>query len=143
VRVVLTIAALTAAVWFVAAAPAPEGAEPPAPPAAPDAWIWAESWEVLCPRGPGTSPTPIVAFATPGWLGPVEVTVETARGRHVSVTSARTFAWPEALGALGVGDWCAVTLAGPAGRSAAAAYLRTAPVPEFRPSATMSRARGR
>jgi hypothetical protein len=106
------------------------------------AWERACAWKVLAPRGRGASPMPLIAFATPGWLGPVEVTVETRSGRTVSVTTSRAFPWPESLGSLRVGDWCSVTVAGPAGRRAAAAYLRLAAATESAPSATMSRARG-
>ena len=138
-RPAVTTTALLAVLWILAA----PRAAPPVPPARPEPdWIAAASWAVLCPRGAGTSPTPIVAFVTPGWLGPVEVTIETRARTIVCMTSGRTLAWPESLGALGVGEWCAVTVAGSSGKRAAAAYLRSAPEPEFPPSATMARARG-
>jgi hypothetical protein len=88
------------------------------------------AWQVLAPRHRGTSPVPLTILFTPGWLGPVEVLIETPRGRHATVTPARGIPWPQALPPLRVGDWCAVTIRGPHGRRAEAAYLRV-PLPRL------------
>jgi hypothetical protein len=141
-RTLVTAVAILAALWLLAA---PRAAPPPAAPDRGEAADWTEAleWRVLCPRGRGSSPAPIVAFATPGWLGPVEVTIETRERSTVVTTANRTLPWPVDLGVLAVGDWCAVTVSGPLGKAASTAFLRCAPVPEFPHSATMSRARGR
>jgi hypothetical protein len=93
-------------------------------------WEEALGWSVLCPRGTGTSPVPLIAFATPGWLGSVEVTLEAPGRTFVCVTEERSLPWPEQLRPLAVGEWCAVMVAGARGRSAEAAYLRIALTPE-------------
>jgi hypothetical protein len=86
-------------------------------------------WQVLAPRHRITSPVPLIVFATPGWLGSVEIRVETRTGVHAAVTTARSLPWPAALAPLEPGDWCAVTVSGAHGRSAEAACLRAAIVP--------------
>lgn len=88
------------------------------------------SWQVLAPRHRGTSPVPLTVLFTPGWLGPVEVRIETPRGCHATVTPARGIPWPQALPPLRIGDWCAVTITGPHGRSAEASYVRV-PLPKL------------
>lgn len=146
-RTLITVAALGAALWLLAE----RSGTGPAKPGSPEAgmpqsavdWDEAREWVVLCPRGSGSSPAPLIAFATPGWLGPAEVTIETPRARTVSTTSNRSLPWPESLGPLEVGEWCAVSVSGPLGTAASAAFLRCAPVPELPHSATMTRARGR
>ena len=87
-------------------------------------------WQVLAPRHRGTSPVPLTVLFTPGWLGPVEVRIETPRGCHATVTPARGIPWPQALPPLRVGDWCAVTIKGPHGRTAEAACVRV-PLPKL------------
>jgi hypothetical protein len=103
-------------------------------------WKEAMGWSVLCPRGAGTSPVPLVAFATPGWLGAVEVTIEAPGRTFVCVTAERSLAWPAQLRPLAIGEWCAVTVAGPRGRGAEAAGIRVASRPENSPIQAPGRA---
>jgi hypothetical protein len=157
VRTAATIALLGAAIVLLCS----KGTRPAEPaPIRGEARDWSEAteWAVLCPQGRGVSPVPIVALATPGWLGAVEVTIETPRRTVVSRTGARSLGWPEALPPLAIGEWCTVIVSVAGEVRASSSYLRiageaqnqreaapgsAAPVPESGPSDTMPRARER
>src|SRR6185436_19976520 len=97
-------------------------------------------WSIFCPGQSGTSPVPSIAFVTPGWTGPVEVTIEVSGRRSVKVTPARALSWPDALPPLAPGESCRISIAGAGRKAAALVYVR---LPEFDRSGTMSRAWGR
>src|SRR5687767_14726203 len=127
-RVLWLVLALASISWLLFVQPEPDAPPPPLARAPPNLVPAGLDWQVLAPRHRGGSPAPITVFATPGWLGPVEVRIET-RGRwHAAVTSARALSWPPALPPLPIGEWCSVSISGAHGRSAEAAYLRVAPL---------------
>jgi hypothetical protein len=123
----LRVAALGAAcLWYaLAASPRPEvPPEAARAPEAPPVHADPAAWQVLAPRHRGVSPAPLAVLLTPGWLGAVEVRVETPRGVHAAVTAARSLPWPAALPPLRIGEWCSVTIRGPHGGAAEATFLR-------------------
>ncbi|HYC79140.1 MAG TPA: hypothetical protein VEI02_16090, partial [Planctomycetota bacterium] len=83
-----------------------------------------EPWVLLAPRHRETSPSPPIVVLTPGYDGPIRLSVRLTDGRAAAwSTPARTAPWPAALTPVEVGVAVRILAEGPGGR-ATASFLR-------------------